>query len=78
MTNVDGSTTNLVFDVHKYLDEDNSGTHVECVTNNIADAFEPLATWLRENNRQAMNTESGGGNVASCEQYYCEQIAFIK
>ena len=25
--NPDGSTTNLVFDVHKYLDSDNSGTH---------------------------------------------------
>jgi endoglucanase len=25
--NPDGSTTNLIFDVHKYLDSDNSGTH---------------------------------------------------
>jgi len=77
VTNPDGTTTNLVFDVHKYLDSDNSGTHAECVTNNISDAFEPLATWLRSNNRTALNTETGGGNVASCETYLCQQIAYL-
>jgi len=77
ITNPDGSTTNLVFDVHKYLDSDNSGTHTECVTDNISDAFQPLATWLRSNNRQALNTETGGGNTASCAQYLCSQIAFV-
>lgn len=30
--NPDGTITNLVFDVHKYLDSDNSGTHADCVT----------------------------------------------
>lgn len=28
VTNPDGSTTGLIFDVHKYLDSDNSGTHL--------------------------------------------------
>jgi endoglucanase len=78
VTNPDGSTTNLVFDVHKYLDSDNSGTHAECTTDNVSDAFQPLATWLRTNNRMAMNTETGGGNVASCQKYLCTQIAFVK
>lgn len=76
VTNPDGSTTNLVFDVHKYLDSDNSGTHAECTTNNISEAWEPLAHWLRCNGRQAFNTETGGGNVASCEQLLCQQVAF--
>lgn len=60
------------------LDSDNSGTHTECVTDNISTAFQPLATWLRSNNRQALNTETGGGNTASCQQYLCSQIAFVK
>jgi endoglucanase len=76
--NPDNSTTNLIFDVHKYLDSDNSGTHTECVTDNVSDAFSPLATWLRTNNRQALNTETGGGNTASCAKYLCQQIAFVK
>ncbi|KAG4435874.1 Endoglucanase EG-II [Cadophora sp. M221] len=77
VTNPDGSTTGLIFDVHKYLDNDNSGTHSECVTDNVSGAFQPLATWLRANKRQAMLTETGGGNVASCTQYMCKQVAFL-
>ncbi|KAF8900508.1 putative endoglucanase [Mucidula mucida] len=74
--NPDGTTTGLVFDVHKYLDSDNSGTNSECTTNNIDTAWAPLAEWLRCNGRQAFNTETGGGNVASCVKYMCEQIAY--
>lgn len=77
VTNPDGTTTNLIFDVHKYLDSDNSGTHAECVTNNIDGAFAPLATSLRAIGRQAMLTETGGGNVASCVQYMCEQNDYL-
>ncbi|KAJ7598555.1 endoglucanase [Mycena floridula] len=76
VVNPDGSTTNLIFDVHKYLDFDNSGTNAECVTNNIESAWEPLAQWLRCNGRRAFNTETGGGNVASCVTFMCQQIAY--
>ncbi|KAF8180389.1 endo-beta-1,4-glucanase [Pholiota molesta] len=76
VVNLDGSHTNLIFDVHKYLDSDNSGTHAECVTNNIEEAWDSLAQWLRCNGRQALNTETGGGNTASCVTFLCQQIAF--
>ncbi|EGN97356.1 glycoside hydrolase family 5 protein [Serpula lacrymans var. lacrymans S7.3] len=76
VTNPDGSTTGLIMDVHKYLDSDNSGTNAECVTDNIASAWQPLSQWLRCNGRQALNTETGGGNVASCETYMCQQIDY--
>ncbi|TGO17212.1 hypothetical protein BTUL_0019g00010 [Botrytis tulipae] len=77
VTNPDGTFTNLIFDVHKYLDSDNSGTHTECVTNNIDTAFAPLATWLRANGRQAILSETGGGNTASCQTYLCQQVAYL-
>jgi endoglucanase len=76
VVNLDGTTKNLIFDVHKYLDSDNSGTHADCVTNNIDSSWAPLATWLRQNGRQALNTETGGGNVADCVTYICQQIAY--
>ncbi|KAF7348554.1 Glycoside hydrolase family 5 protein [Mycena venus] len=77
VVNLDGSTTNLIFDVHKYLDFDNSGTNPECTTNNINEAWAPLAQWLRCNGRQAFNTETGGGyQTASCMTFMCQQIAF--
>lgn len=78
VTNPDGTTTNLIFDVHKYLDLDNSGSHVECVTNNIDSTFAPLATWLRTNGRLAFLSETGGGNVASCGTYMCQQLDYLK
>ncbi|KAJ7154778.1 endoglucanase [Mycena filopes] len=77
VVNLDGSVTNLIFDVHKYLDFDNSGTNPECTTNNIVDSWAPLAQWLRCNKRQAFNTETGGGfNSTSCLTLMCQQIAF--
>lgn len=45
VTNLDGSTSNLLFDVHKYLDSDNTGTHADCTTDNIA-VFNSLARML--------------------------------
>jgi endoglucanase len=77
ITNIDGTTTNLVFDIHKYCDNDSSGTHAECVTNNIDDAFAPLATALRGIGRQGMVTETGGGNTASCVTYVCQELAYL-
>jgi endoglucanase len=77
VTNPDGSTTNLIFDVHKYLDSDNSRSHAECVTNNV-DVFTTLASWLRSNQRQALLSETGGGNTQSCETYLCQEVAYLK
>ena len=74
--NLDGTTTNLIFDVHKYCDSDNSGTHAECTTNNV-DAFTALATSLRAIGRQALLSETGGGNTASCVTYVCEELAYL-
>jgi endoglucanase len=67
--NPDGSNTSLIFDVHKYLDVDNSGTHLECTSNHIVDTFMPLAAFLKANNRTAFLTETGGGNTASVRPF---------
>ncbi|TVY87713.1 Endoglucanase EG-II [Lachnellula willkommii] len=44
VANPDASTDGLVLDIHKYLDVDNSGTHSDCTTDNISDAFSPCFT----------------------------------
>jgi endoglucanase len=63
--NLDGSNTSLIFDVHKYLDVDGSGQLLDCVSNHINDTFMPLAAFLKENDRQAILSETGGGNSTS-------------
>jgi endoglucanase len=54
--NPDGSTTNLVFNIHGYYDYDYSGTHTDC-SNDQTGSWAPFACWLRQNGRQAMLTE---------------------
>ncbi|KAH7930545.1 cellulase-domain-containing protein [Leucogyrophana mollusca] len=78
VTDPAGGTSKLLFDVHKYLDSDNSGTNAECVTSNV-DVLTTLVTYLQANgNRQAILSETGGGNTASCETYLAEELAYIK
>ncbi|PMD61682.1 glycoside hydrolase family 5 protein [Hyaloscypha bicolor E] len=77
VTNPDHSTTKLVFDIHKYLDSDSSGTSPECADNYISKAFEPLAQWLRCNGRMALLSETGGGSTSSCQTYLCQTVAFL-
>ncbi|KZS87208.1 cellulase-domain-containing protein [Sistotremastrum niveocremeum HHB9708] len=74
----DGTVGKIIFDVHKYLDSDNSGTHADCVTDNTA-VFQTLVNWLQQNgNRQAILSETGGGNTSSCETDLNSELAFIK
>ncbi|KAI4093789.1 MAG: hypothetical protein LQ348_006090 [Seirophora lacunosa] len=73
----DGSTSKLIFEVHKYLDDDNSGTSIECVSNQI-DKFEDLTKFLTDNNRQAILAEVGGGpTTKSCLKDVCELLTYL-
>ena len=65
ITNPDGTFTNLVFEVHQYLDSDGSGTALTCVTDHVQDAFMPLAKFLVSSGRKAFLGEIGGGNTTS-------------
>ena len=75
--NPDGSTTGLIFDVHQYLDN-GGGKTTECQSDHINDAWSPLASALRQAGRQAMITETGGGNTDSCGKYVCSMLQFVK
>lgn len=76
--NLDGSITNLIYDVHKYLDSDNSGTHTDCVTDNVSSTFQPLAYYLRCNGRMALLSETGGGNVQDCVTDLGSELNFLR
>lgn len=58
ISNPDGSKDGLVLDLHKYLDINNSGQHMECTTDNV-EGFKTIADWLRENERKAIISETG-------------------
>ncbi|KAL9133221.1 MAG: hypothetical protein Q9175_005605, partial [Cornicularia normoerica] len=78
VTNLDGSTNNLIFDVHQYLDSDYSGTTTTCTTNGISVAFQPLLKWLQDSKRQALLSETGGGSDSqSCLTDVCAALDFL-
>jgi endoglucanase len=72
-----GGVNKLIFDVHKYLDSDNSGTHSDCVTDNVS-VLQTLYSWLQTNGRQALLSETGGGNTQSCFTDLKSELSFIK
>ncbi|KAG8898114.1 hypothetical protein FRC01_011018, partial [Tulasnella sp. 417] len=78
ISNPDGSKTNLIFDVHQWLDKANNGTDPNCVTDNIA-VFAPLAQWLRCHGRQAFLSATGGGNekTTNCNPLLCNQMKYL-
>lgn len=77
VVNNDGTTDNLIFDVHQYLDSDASGTSTECTSDGTS-GLTTLATWLRSVDRQALLSETGGGNTDSCVTDLCAQFDFMK
>ncbi|KAJ0122127.1 cellulase [Diaporthe amygdali] len=76
ITNPDGTTDNLLLDIHKYLDEDNSGTHKTCTTDNV-DAFTTVADFLRQTGRKGIVSETGASSDSTCFTDFCSQNSFI-
>lgn len=74
--NPDGTTDNLLLDLHQYLDINNSGQHKECTTNNV-EGFKTIAKWLRDNKRRAIVSETGASTDPSCLTKFCEQNQYI-
>ncbi|KEF61260.1 uncharacterized protein A1O9_02825 [Exophiala aquamarina CBS 119918] len=77
-----GGTSKLVFEVHEYLDSNNSGCNCKCVTNNIDTSYgrgglSNLANYLRSNGRFALLTETGGLNNANCSTYLCQELSYL-
>ena len=75
---VDNTVSKLIFDVHNYFDSDGSGTTAGCTSNKISDGFQPLVSFLKSNNRQALVSELGGGSSdASCLTNICAALDFL-
>lgn len=70
ITNPDGTTDGLIIDVHKYLDEDNSGTHRPCTTDNV-ESFRTVAEYLRSKGRKGLVSETGASSDASVSCTLC-------
>ncbi|KAI8945229.1 endoglucanase [Xylaria longipes] len=62
------SADKLVYEMHQYLDSDNSGTSDVCVSGTIgAERVASATAWLRENNKVGILGEFAGGANSQCE-----------
>ncbi|TRX97491.1 hypothetical protein FHL15_001769 [Xylaria flabelliformis] len=62
------SADKLVYEMHQYLDSDNSGTSDVCVSGTIgAERVAGATAWLRENNKIGILGEFAGGANSQCE-----------
>lgn len=69
IVNRDGSTTNLIFELHQYFDSA-GGIYTYC-NDNVTDKFETTGDYLRSIGRQAFVGELGGGNGQDCIDIIC-------
>ncbi|KAI1328018.1 cellulase [Xylariaceae sp. FL0255] len=61
------SDNKLVYEMHQYLDSDNSGTSATCVSNTIGvERIEGATTWLRANGKIGIIGETAGGANSVC------------
>jgi endoglucanase len=74
--NPDNSTKNLVFNIHGYFDPGYAGLSPVC-TSDQTGFWSALACWLRQNNRLAMITETGGGNNQACYDMISSNLNFL-
>jgi endoglucanase len=67
MLDVKDPANHYAYDVHQYLDEDASGTHEACVSKTIgSERLKSFTGWAKQNNRQAVLGEFGGGRNDTC------------
>ncbi|KAI7370904.1 cellulase-domain-containing protein [Hortaea werneckii] len=67
--NRDGTTTNLIFELHQYFDSQ-GGKNTYC-NDPLASKFQDVADYLRSVGRQAFIGEMGSGNGQDCVDIVC-------
>lgn len=68
---------NTAIDVHEYLDEDFSGTHVNCTQapeKNLAG----VTAWLKEHGLKAFITEFGGSDTEACHTMLDDMLTYME
>ena len=65
ITDPQGGTDKLVFDLHQYLDGNGTGKDPECTTNNLGN-FAYVYNTIAADKRKAFISETGGGDT-ECE-----------
>ncbi|EFC37881.1 predicted protein [Naegleria gruberi] len=78
LKNIKDSANNFMFEMHQYLDSDNSGTHSTCVSSTIGSTrLKTTTDWLRQNGFKAFLGEFGASDDTVCMQALYDILQFM-
>jgi len=71
--------SNMLFEVHQYLDADSSGTSANCVSATIGvERLQEFTSWLRSNGHRALLGEVAGGDNATCAAALTQMLGHLQ
>lgn len=65
------------YEMHQYLDADNSGQHPNCTLTNASNAMSAATGWLRQQGKSALLGEFAGANNAPCHEGVDSMLSFV-
>lgn len=69
----------LIYEMHQYLDSDDSGTSSTCVNNTIGqDRIEAATAWLRSNGKKGVIGETAAGANSVCIEALQGMLAYME
>jgi endoglucanase len=70
---------NLAFEVHQYVDANNTGTHLDCPDTSVGiAAVRSVTQWMQENRRQVFLGEFGGSARQECLTALAQMLHFVQ
>ncbi len=79
LKNLKDPSSNLIYEMHQYLDSDQSGTHPECVSLTIgAERIKTATQWLKDNKKQGLLGEFAGGANPTCVKAIEGMLQYMK
>jgi endoglucanase len=71
--------SNMLFEVHQYLDGNSSGTSPDCVSTTIgSERLQAFTAWLRSNGHRALLGEVAGGANPTCNQAIADMLGHLE
>lgn len=71
--------SNMIFEVHQYLDADSSGTSSTCASTTIgSERLADFTAWLRANGYRALLGEVGAAANATCHEALTDMLTYVQ
>ncbi|KAL4727234.1 hypothetical protein ACLX1H_006135 [Fusarium chlamydosporum] len=78
LKNLKDPQNKIIYQMHQYLDSDNSGTHEECVSSTIgAERVKEATKWLKDNKKRGIIGETAAGPNTQCIEALKGELQYL-